>query len=335
MKFLLLLPLFLLPPLGSTPATVPVSDGLRRERLPADVDLVVHFDLETFKATELWRRVSASMEGHVELRDELDELQEIEERFGIDPFTDLRAVTLFKLKSEEEPTVVLFSTSERIDGALKRFQEERGYARVLEGGIELHTWREHGDGDGDDDEEEGEDDETVYAYLHTGPGAERVVALSATRASALRTARVLRGEDVSHAKAGTLLTLAPAQGSFLYVAAAEIPHLDDIPPASQFFGLAQGLQLDLGEAGGHLRGHMGLSAASNEDAYDLSGVINGVVSLARLAGREAGEALELLSGLRIGTRANVVTLDFEYDVERLFEILEALEGLEERGRDRR
>lgn len=333
MKFFLLLPLLLLPPVATAPVTVlapvPASDGLRRERLPADVDLVVHFDLETFKATELWRRISASAEG-AELRTELGELQEIEARFGIDPFTDVRAVTLFKVKSEEEPTVVLFSTSERIDGALKRFQEERGYARVLEGDIELHTWRE----DGDDDEGE-EEHETVFAYLHAGPGTERVVALSATRASALRTARVLRGEDVSHAKAGTLLNLAPARGSFLYVAAAEIPHLDDIPPASQFFGLAQGLQLDLGEAGGLLSGHMGLSAASNQDAYDLSGVINGVVSLARLAGREAGEALELLSGLRVGTRANVVTLDFEYDVARLFEILEAVGGLEERIRDRR
>lgn len=326
MKSLLLLPLLLLPPVASAPA----PDGLRRERLPADVDLVVHLDLETFKATELWRRVSASAEG-AELRTELGELQEIEERFGIDPFTDVRAVTLFKVKSEEEPTVVLFSTSERVDGALKRFQAEPGYARVLEGGIELHTWRE----DDDEDDEGDEEHETVFAYLHAGPGAERVVALSATRASALRTARVLRGEDVSHAKAGTLLNLAPARGSFLYVAAAEIPHLDDIPPASQFFGLAQGLQLDLGEAGGLLTGHMGLSAASNEDAYDLSGVINGVVSLARLAGREAGEALELLSGLRVGTRANVVTLDFEYDVARLFEILEAVGGLEERIRDRR
>lgn len=286
------------------------ADGLKRERLPAEVDFVVHLDLEGFKRTELWKHLAASGEG---LDLDLDELGEFQEEFGLDPLTDVRAVTLYKVASEEDPTVVLFSSTDKVDQALAKLQKEEHYRRVLESGIELHTFQAD------------EGDEAMFAYVHA-VGAERVVVLASQKESALRAARVLRGQDVNHQSAGQLLTLAPASGSFLYVAAAEIPHLAEYTPASQVFGLAQGIQLDLGEAGGFLRGHMGVNTKSTEDALNISNVLNGLVSLARLAGSEAGEALELLTGLRLSTRGSEVTLDFEYEVQRLLELLQSLDN---------
>ena len=287
------------------------ADELKRERLPADVDFVVHFDMEGFKQTQLWKSLSDGPQG-AELREGLEDMHEFKEHFGIDPFTEVRAVTLFKTKTEEEPTVVLFSTSPEIDGALTRFQKEAGYQRITESGIELHTWSE---GDGD----------TVFAYVHTAASQERVVVLAGNRASALRAARVLRNEEPSHARDGSLLRVAPAPGSFLYLASAEIPHVAEFTPASQVFGLAQGIQVDLGEAGGFLRGHMGVTTGSPEDALNISNVANGLISLARLASDEVGEAMELLTGLRLNTRGSEVTVDFEFGIERLMEILRSLE----------
>jgi hypothetical protein len=214
--------------------------------------------------------------------------------------------------------VVLFSSTPKVDEALVKHQKEHGYRRITSSGIELHTW-------GDDPD----DDERVFAYVHP-VGQERVVVMASKEESAVRAARVLRGEDPSHASAGTLLTLAPAQGSFLYAAAAEIPHIGDVPPASQVFGLAQGIQVDLGEAGGFLRAHMGVTTGSPEDALNISNVINGLVSLARLAGSELGELLELLTGIRLATRGSEVLFDFEFGVDRLVEILEAMHAEEQR-----
>lgn len=288
------------------------ADELKRERLPADVDLVVHFDIEGLKQTELWRRISESAEGQ-ELRAGLSDLEELRTRFGIDPLNDVRAVTLFKVEKEEDPTVVLFSTTARIDEALRRFQAESGYARVVAGGIELHTWSEGGEG------------EKVFAYVHAGAAQERVVVLASNETSALHAARVLRGEVPSHAANPSLLTLAPTPGSFLYLAAKSLPHIEDTP-ASQVFGLAQGIQLDLGEAGGFLRAHMGVITGSPKDALDISNVANGLISLAHLAGGEMGELMEILTGLRMNTRGSEVQVDFEFEVARLMEILEALEG---------
>jgi hypothetical protein len=304
---------FAAPPLSAPPLTTP--DELKRERVPADVDLVVHLDLEGFKQTQVWKHVLATLERE-ELEEGLEDLQELKSRFGIDPLTDVRAVTLFKIEAEEEPTVVLFSTSTAVDEALKRFQKEGDYERVTASGVELHTWGAL-DSAG----------ERVFAYLHTGAGAERVVVLSGNQDSAVHAARVLRGEDPSHARAGTALKLAPAPGSFLYVATNTIPHIEDTP-ASQVFGLAQGIQLDLGEAGGLLRAHMGITTASPKDATDISNVMNGLISLARLAGAELGEALEILTGIRLNTRGSEVLFDFEFEVERLLEIFQSLEELQ-------
>jgi hypothetical protein len=295
------------------------ADELKRDRLPADVDFVVHLDIEGFKQTELFRQAMAEGgEMHVDLED----LAEIREEFGIDPLTDVRAVTLFKVQSEEDPTVVLFSSTDKVDQALELLKGKGGYRAAVSGGVQLHSW---GDSDGDD--------ERMFAYVHAPSGAERVVVLASNETSAARAARVLRGEEPSHATSGALLTLAPTRGSFLYVAAAKIPGLDEFTPASQVIGLAQGIQLDLAEAGGFLRAHMGVTTASPEDALNVSNIANGLISIAKLAGAEMGEALELLTGLRLNTRGSEVLLDFEFDVERLLEIFAALDADDDYGND--
>lgn len=303
--FSLLLSLPLLFTCGSS------GDGLRKERLPADVDFVMHLDLEGLKATDMWQLVQKDGKFHVDF-DELEELGEVEERFGLNPLTDVRAVTLYKVEKEEDPTVVLLSTSTKVDAALERLKSERGYRRLSEGKIELHTWQEAS-----------HDDEAVFAYLH-GSGEERVVVLASKRDSAVRAARVLRGEDISLARSGTGLTVTPQAGSFLYMSASGLPEMDEFAPASQALGLAQGLQFDVGEAGGLLQAHLALATADNEKAFHLSNTVNGLLSLAYLMGEELGEALELLSGVRVRAKGPQVSLDFEFELERLVEILGAL-----------
>jgi len=298
---------------GLAPWLAP-ADELKRQNLPAAVDFVVHLDLEGLQATTLWKHLSEQIESE-DSHIDLGEFEQFKQRFGIDPFRDVRAVTLYKVETEEEPTVVLLSARAKIDEALKKFQAEPGYERRVASSIELHTWKE-------------DEGDTVFAYVHPASEADRVIVLASSEASALRAARVLRGEEPSHAQAGTLLPVTPGKGSFLYLAAAHIPQLDEFPPASQVFGLAQGIQVDLGEAGGLLRGHMGLATGSAQDAFDVSGVVNGLLSLARLAGGQFRQLIELINGLRLSTNGTQVVLDFEYGVERLMEIFQELEDLD-------
>lgn len=292
----------------------PRPDALRRERLPADVDFVLHFDLEGFQKTELWKLVQDSGDGHFKLEDLDVELGDLQARIGIDPLRDIKAVTLFKRKSEEDPTVALLSTTDRVDQALQVLQGELGYGRVEEQGIVLHTWP-HVDGG---------ETEIVFAYLHALPSGERVVVLASNKESALHAARVLRGEESSHAAGGTL-TVSPALGSFLYAAAMDLSQLEEFSPASQVFGLAQGIQVDLGEAGGLLRAHMGVTTDSPQKASDVSRMIDGLIAFGSLMGADLGPAAELLRAVRLNTRGNEVMLDFEFGVKRMLELAEMLD----------
>jgi hypothetical protein len=80
-------------------SAAPPSDGLKRERLPADVDFVMHIDVEGLKQTQLWKHVTE--EGQ-DFDLDIDELDDIREEFGIDPLTDVRAITLYKVEKEED-----------------------------------------------------------------------------------------------------------------------------------------------------------------------------------------------------------------------------------------
>jgi hypothetical protein len=97
--------------------------------------------------------------------------------------------------------------------------------------------------------------------------------------------------------------------------------------------LAQGLQFDVGEAGGLLQAHLGVATADTEKAFHLANTVNGFVSLAYLAGEELGDALELLSGLRVRAQGAKVTMDFEFELDRLVEILRSLDGDDDEEQD--
>jgi len=307
------------PGTGGSPVTATSpADGLKREQLPADVDFVFHLDVEGLKRTEMWKVFQET--AGAEMEAEFDELDEFKAQYGFDPLTDIKAVTLYKMKAEEDPTVALFCTSAHVDQALLALSKEAGYARVQDGGIEFHTWHVAEDAM----------DETVHAYVHPLPNGERLVVAAKNRASALRAARVLRGEEPNHLAGGALL-VNPAPGSFLYVSASDVEKLAEFTPASQVFGLAQGIQVDLGEAGGFLRAHLSVLTEMPEKARQIADVVQGLVSLGglALAGQELEPALEVLRALRINTKGSEVSVDFEFGVRRLVDIVTQLSELED------
>ena len=124
-------------------AFAPASDQLRRDRLPADVDFVVHLDVEGLRQTTLWKHLE---EGLAEEDVDIDDLEEFKTRYGIDPFTDVRALTLFKVKAEfttemdrstdnEQAYALFVATITQQDGTLPF--DRSAVARVVEHGSRL------------------------------------------------------------------------------------------------------------------------------------------------------------------------------------------------------
>jgi hypothetical protein len=288
------------------------TEELKPERLPADVQFVLHLDVESLMSTDLGRLI---LETRHQPGSDLGDLDELETKLGIDFLRDVHAITLYQNQGEEEPTVALFATSLAVDNALAAAGAEKRVQRVLEDGMELLLLKEDG--------------ESMVVYAHPPVGDRRTVVVASSKEKAMAAARVLRGQTPNHLSGGGKLQLTPAPGSFLYVSTGQLPDFmgGDDSPASHVLGLAQGIQVDLGEAGGFLTAHLALLTEMPERAREVANIVQGFVSLGTLALRgEAEELMELLRELRVSSTGNEVAIDFRYASRRLVEILKSVES---------
>jgi len=286
------------------------AEALPREFVPADARLVFHVDCDALRATTLWKVV---MSESGPLSGELDDLEEIQVELGIDPFQDVKSVTLYGTEVGADPTAVLLVVNKSLDRAIDALRDRHGLRTIRAEGLDLYALDE--------------DDETIVAHVAELPGGDRLIVLSDSVEKTSRAVRVVRGDLPSLADdAGARLQARPGHGSFLYgELAGGLP--EELQPASQVFGLAQGIQFDFGEAGGSLFVHASLATESDEDAMDVADTVDGLLALARLAADEIPpEAKNLLRALRVNTRGSLVTVDFEYDVHSLLSIVESMEG---------
>ena len=273
-----------------------------QEFVPADANFVAHFDMDHFKRTQLWRML--------EPREAELGFDDIEDELGFDVVRELRSVTLFGRGGE--PDAVLLIASDAVDAALDHMEDEGKLHRFREGGLNLFEL----------------DDATGFvAELR---GGDRVLILGEGIEDVAYAARVVRGDEASQADARGTLTLQPNPGAFLSVGAEGVlPGLDDFEPASQVLGLAQGFQFDLGEAGGSLFLHLSLDTGSVETARDVHDTVQGLMALARIAVRSSEEVPqeldELLYALSVSARGGAVTVDFEYPVQTLVEMLDSMD----------
>ncbi len=312
-------PLFAAPSNAPFEGALPGStlDALRRELVPADARLVLHFDLQGFQRTELWKALSAPG-GPIDVHAELEDLEQLKTAFGIDPFSDLLGVTVWSSKDDLEPEAAVIVTTANVDQALSVLRMQPGYRIDVHEGLEFHTLGQ----------------EDFVAYLHPLHDGLRAVVLADSSERLLRAARVVRGESPNLAGArNTQLQALPSPGSFFFGAlVGGLPGASEFEPASHILGLAQGIQFDLGEAGGSLFMHLAITSASAETARDVTDAVNGVLAILRMAVGSQPEmpagVNELMRALRVGQVENVVTLDFQYSTSGLLELMRSLEALE-------
>ena len=285
----------------------PRTFDYRQEYLPADTTLVAHFDLSNFRRSTFGKLFLASRDQF-----ELDELDELTDELGFDPVLELGSITLYGAGESPEPGTLVIVASDSVDEALHDLGDEEGFVVLREGNIDIFSY----------------DDSFGYVERR---GSDRVIVVSNTKEGAIKGARVVRGEAPSLADApNSALRRKPVAGSFLFVIASEgVPGLDGSEPASQIFGLAQGVQFDLGEAGGSVFAKLAVATGSHEAANDVADIARALMAIARLStyGSDVpGGARELLRALQIGSYDGTVSIDFEYPIEALAALLQSVAG---------
>ncbi len=289
------------------------ADALDKSRVPAQARWVAHVDVEALTRSTLFAALRAQNEEF-----ELDgDLAELKAEFGIDPFVDLKSLTVYCADKSPERAVILMTGSDKLDAALMRLQEQPGYRTEKDGAHTLHVWSQ--------------DEETWYGWvLRRDATANRVVVLSANRDDVLGGIAVIEGARPSlAAQRDGLVFATPAPGSFLFAAATEnLSELNEIEATSRVFKLAQTMSIDVGEDRGALYAHAIVDTKTPEDALKIQQVLQGAVALVGLMSDEPGigsHLSSLVGALRFECTGSRLTANFRYDVKALLEVFAALE----------
>ncbi|MCZ6597020.1 MAG: hypothetical protein O7B99_05225 [Planctomycetota bacterium] len=288
------------------------ADTLDQKLVSADARLLVHVDVEAIVKSTVFQMARDASEGEMDAR-----IEKVRAEIGMDLLKDVKSVTIYSADPESEEFVVVARVTANIQGAIDHLSMQFPYQAIEEEGFLVHAW--------------GEGDDRFYGWVQPPPepGSDQVVVMSDNLRLLLHASWVVQGRLTSLAEAGPgKLQAKPAFGSFLHVSADSFSHLAGDEPASAIARLARSATLDVGEYRGALFATLNIETASDEDAINVSDVIQGVTALASLAlmNQTADSPLRsLVDALDVQTRGNVVSIDFRYDVNELVRMIELFE----------
>ncbi|MCA8978430.1 MAG: hypothetical protein H6831_12135 [Planctomycetes bacterium] len=303
---------------------------LRRDRIPAATDWVLHVDMEAVVGSGLYRQaeVVGLLSGRYksDYRDDFlseldlegaDEFERVLLLHDFDPFEDFKSLTLFGELAAPNSAVVVFDFGPKAAEILADLRAQPEHLSVEHDGLKFDAWLEDGN--------------EVNGYLFALPADEdgaMTIAVCEERDPLLDAARVLMGESaslagVAQAGDGGLLAQ-PAAGSFVYVeVAGSIPGVEESDPASRIFSSARALRFDVGEQEGQFLAQLTLETDRPDEARRVAQVVQGVVALAALAASDSPESqafAEIADGVNVTARDAELIADFEMSSSRMVQL---------------
>lgn len=279
-----------------------------------EAELVVHVDLERFRESTLGRFVLENAEA---LHIELDELEELRERYGFDPCTDVLSVTGYEASRDGgEVEVVVAVTTSAADAALEKLaaDPDSGVRRVDLEGLPAFVITEGG----------GEH----YLHVRSADRPERRVAVLAQgRETLLEAVKVLEGRAPGLAAGKGLLARPPRPGSILFAAASDPDEIAGPRAASEILRRADAIVVDLGEAAGAFEVEVAVSAPDEQVAGQIAQIVKGMVALGQIMAGTDPEMTpvgSLLGGLGVDAQGSRITVRFAHAAEELVEIIESI-----------
>lgn len=323
--------------LGSLGASA-LAGPLNPKLVSGDAKWLVHIDIEA--------ALKCSIVDTLRSSHELGEagIDEFKKETGLDPFTDIKDITLYGFDGDSDRAVFLAQTTAAADKTVEKVKALKSFKTVASGAYQLLCWNDDEEGDGDhaggagkdaekekDGEDGGhhhkhghEDDDSGlrYAYVHSpAGGANRIVVFGENADD------VARGVDVLTAKkpglgAGGAIKPAPKAGVIFYAVAADLSEIMGLE--ANVAKQAESMELQVGEAGGELFADAAVQAKTAEDATSITQVVQGIIAMGRLAAGEEPELKELMplvDSLKMSAQGKMVTASFRYDTKAITEKL--------------
>ena len=310
-----------------------LAGPLNPEYVNKDAHWLVHIDIERFVQSKVGTCLLENQE-HLDM----EGIEEIKEALGIDVLKDLLGVTMYSVTDDGamgvdvgvdndevhigaeaeavEAVVVVAVMTEAADRMVEKLKADESYAEVRKDGYVLHSFVER------------ESDQRHNLYIQRGANAEqRIVVAGPDVDRVVEAINVVAGkaESINGAKAG-LGAVKPRAGSFLFTTALEIDGLGGDNPASQILDSSRQVTFDAGETGESVYAALEVAADSEQDALNISQILQGLVALGRMAiahhhEEESDHVLKLLNSISVHTRDDVIVAGLAIPTDECCELL--------------
>lgn len=302
--------------LGGATAAGPVN----KNWIAANATWYVHLDAEAAVNSSLGQfvvnnRGRLGLEGIAGLRD-----------LGIDPFKDIKSVTIYDTDDDPEHAVVVASTTSAVEHLMDLLKSDPATRSMSVDGHALLAFDDKG--------------KTQFWHVRAGetPDA-RVVFMSDDWRTVTDAVKVASGDRSSLARAGAGAPLAgePGSGSILFIRAAELPRNvreNPDPNASALLGQVGGVQLDLGERAGEVYGDAQFYTASAEDAQNMSQVAQGLLALGRMITKNNPDLAPIgaaLAAVRVEPQERQLKVNIRFAARQAVEALDSAVRARERA----
>jgi hypothetical protein len=290
-----------------------IAGPLNKSYVPRDVQWVVHVDLEGAMASTIGQFVVTN---HDEL--ELGQLDQVKGQIGIDPFTDIKSVTVYGTGQDCEQGVAVIEATNAIEKLVEHARtHDKSFGQSKAGKDTIYSWSEHGT--------------SRYGVIRAGKGEDdRLVVVASEKERLLNGLGVIDGKGETLADVTTgVLSRTPKRGSIVFAAGSDLGAAEAMP-----FKQADAIALDIGEANHEMFANMVIVPKKAEDATNLLHIMQGAVAMASMWAQSDPSLSELSALTRqisFSAEGGQVAVKFRYPSEKLLKAMQ--EAKSEHDRD--
>lgn len=278
------------------------SGSIPAKIVPENARWVAHLDMEKFTATELFGYLEKDGKFQVKTRD-------MDRWLKMDPVKDVRGVTVFGFGPGDKQ--VAFVVEGKLDkaGLIAKAESEKDVQKTAYGAYTVYS----GDGDGCG----AFITDTMVVFAEDRSLVEKVLDTAAGKA-----------KDFSGTPLSAALKEVPA-GAFVSGVLPDLTALGKEIGQSKVLDQASGLFFLAQEKSGQLALRLQVTAASPESAKNMADVVQGLIAMGRLGGREGEMAkiTPLLDGLQVKLDGKVVRIDFARPSKEIADLLSEHSGI--------
>jgi len=278
------------------PGTIPAS------LVPESARWVVHLDMEKFVATDLFGYLEKGGKFEIKSRD-------LNRWLKMDLTKDIKGVTVFSLGAGDKNTAVVVEGKLDKAGLIALAESNKDTRKETYGAYTIYSGDsdEHGAFITDNLLVLAEDQVTLHKVLDTAAG---------------------KAKDFGGTPLSASLKDVPA-GAFLRGVLPDLSGLGKEFGQSKVLDQASGLFFMAQEKTGNLILRLQVTAASPESAKNMADIVQGLIAMGRLGGREGdmAQVASMLDGLQVKQDGKVLRLDFERPSKEIADLVSHRHGL--------